>query len=692
MQLLQARLPIIRDLFDDDSFSPPLRSESNYTYSHKIENNQKQNIEKQNLTTNNYMMKYLLPIALTISTVSASWNNQCGTGNSSWSCNQQTHQTGGDGEFYSCTNNYATTGYCSSGKDNHCHAYNHEYTDMYCTDVKEQNPIFDNYNLGLRPFTPTSQDTPYAIGSGGWICGGSGALLECPSPTVMVGACGVGKSSNCKAQCPSPSASAILCAMPQMELLNGNRTDVMVIGAGKWQGRSGDGNYNHCPSNQFACGVCQSDNNDDCFGSTWRLKCCDVAAPSNIAGWVAITEIVAPTTITLAVGSTYSDTTTVSQTQSHSWSGSFNIGGVKVPNPKANENEKQATNDMERPPMNEPLDLDEMGEDAGYLGDIEEGIEIGELLGEVAARRRRKLSAEIPGGDNGGAIGGSYEQTESVSQTTSRTVSQSFSYSLSYNYDQTDVGKVLWQWQWSMDSNLGVKLDSSTNVLALTDSIVDQPKCFPNHNWGSNVEKGADYSSCEPGWYLPGYGNAINGRWEQASSSTLVWGTDKHGEANAESYAWSNSIHSSISSGLKLQGPDDKSIDAAYIPVTYHNQTATLSELMAAAYYPAYNANITTPINATINDPEYTWQWVLDITDQYGNNYTTYTPTFIEINTTVVPPKCIPHGNLDAAYQICKEGAHLQYEEKKNSDDDDQASPAGSTPNRRLRGGPRFIF
>ena len=275
--------------------------------------------------------------------------------------------------------------------------------------------------------------------------------------------------------------------MPQKEQPDGTQAPVMDIGQGNWENRTGHGSIYKCAADQFACGVCQSGKDQSCQGSTWRLKCCDVETPDNTAGWVAVAEIVAPTTIALSVGSSYSDQQSVTHTHTVSWSASLTIGGVNVPNKEAGKKEEEGQQEMAELAENaageegEAIAAEEGAEGAAELAEpimlsISDFIQIG----EVAAAARRRLATAMPGDNSGGAVSGNAGQSWSTSQTSSQTVENSFSYGLKYQYGDADVGKTLWQWQWSLTA--GKKLSSSTNVLALTDSISDPPKCFPNHN------------------------------------------------------------------------------------------------------------------------------------------------------------------------------------------------------------------
>ena len=151
-------------------------------------------------------------------------------------------------------------------------------------------------------------------------------------------------------------------------------------------------------------------------------------------------------------------------------------------------------------------------------------------------------------------------------------------------------------------------------------------------------------------------------------------GTNKNGNSNAEAEYWCNSIEISMERDLQLQGAGDA--------VTPAN--STIANQMASEYYGFYCASSLAADTKVDVDPETTYQWTLEIVDQYGYTYTTYTDTYVDGISSA--PQCIPGGNANNDYTSCQEGMYLPgYPSTNESDSTVGATPSVTRARRGLR-------
>eukprot|EP01084_Bolivina_argentea_P146274 256188_1 len=158
---------------------------------------------------------------------------------------------GGAGEFIKCDMESGIVwGECGSGS-------NHDCFGDACQDKSNSYEGIDCNYPGLEPV---------AFNTTSWLCGGDGTELSCfhNGGSVMVGVCGSGGGSNCKAYCDG--YHGILCA--DQSYFN------IDFGKCSWQ-TGGYGEWVYCPEGTVATGHCGSGKKAECGHKEWHgIQCC----------------------------------------------------------------------------------------------------------------------------------------------------------------------------------------------------------------------------------------------------------------------------------------------------------------------------------------------------------------------------------------------------------------------------------
>lgn len=216
----------------------------------------------------------------------------------------------------------------------------------------------------------------------------------------------------------------------------------IILDDGEWEDPQKEGTKYSCPSGKVACGACFSNKDPKCQGDSFRAKCCTPSEPFNITGNLGWWQYVH------TIDTSESDTITVGITNQQS-----------------------------------------------HTETTEWSTSVTESVGA-------SLTVEGVGGITTSL---SETQSQSVADTQKESWTKTGTYQQEIDFDQSQVGYVLWQWHTAVTDNRGCDsfedCSAGSEDYAVTDDAATPPKCLPGYMYDHDTS----YQTCDDGMYLPGY-------------------------------------------------------------------------------------------------------------------------------------------------------------------------------------------